>query len=82
MTPEEASGWGWRRAHHPEFLDRVLEGMRRTWETGEPWEDTYPLRRHDGEYRWFLTRAVPVCDAHGRVALWFGTNTDITDQPA
>jgi PAS domain S-box-containing protein len=81
LTPEEARGDGWARVHHPEFLDRVLAGMRRAWAAGEPWEDTFPLLRRDGEYRWFLTRAVPVGDAQGRAVRWFGTNTDVTDQP-
>ena len=47
---------------------------------GEPWEDTFPLRRHDGTMRWHLSRAVPVRDDRGRVARWFGTNTDVTEQ--
>jgi PAS domain S-box-containing protein len=81
LTPEQARGWGWRQAHHPEFLERALARMGRAWEAGEPWEDTFPLRGRDGEYRWFLTRAVPVRDAQGRVAHWFGTNTDVTAQP-
>jgi PAS domain S-box-containing protein len=81
QTPEEARDWGWRKVHHPEFLPRVLEGMRHAWEAGEPWEDTLPLCRHDGEYQWFLTRAVPVRDLEGRITHWFGTNTDITTQP-
>jgi PAS domain S-box-containing protein len=37
------------------------------------------LRRFDGTYRWFLTRAEPLRDTEGRVAKWFGTNTDIDD---
>jgi PAS domain S-box-containing protein len=80
QAPEVAGGWGWRAVHHPEHLDRVTEGMRRAWEAGEPWEDTFPLRGRDGSYRWFLTRAVPVREAEGGVALWFGTNTDVTAQ--
>ena len=81
LTPEEASGEGWARVHHPDFLGRVLEGMRRAWAAGEPWEDTFPLLGRDGEYRWFLTQAVPVRDAQGRPVRWFGTNTDVTAQP-
>ena len=81
LTPEEARDWGWRRAHHPEFLEGALARMGRAWEAGEPWEDTFPLRGADGDYRWFLTQAAPVRDAQGRVALWFGTNTDVTEQP-
>jgi PAS domain S-box-containing protein len=43
------------------------------------WEETNPLRRADGEYRWFLSRAESVKDADGRIVRWIGTNTDISD---
>ncbi len=79
-TLEEMKGWGWQKVHHPEHLARVLEKFRRHLVLGEPWEDTFPLRRRDGEYRWFLSRAFPLCDESGRVVSWFGTNTDITAQ--
>jgi PAS domain S-box-containing protein len=79
-TLEEMEGWGWRRVHHPEHIDRVVERFRRSLASGEPWEDTFPLRGRDGGYRWFLSRALPVRDAEGRVAMWFGTNTDITER--
>jgi PAS domain-containing protein len=35
------------------------------------------LRRHDGEYRWFLFRSEPWRDQQGNVVRWYGTNTDI-----
>ncbi|GER91876.1 hypothetical protein KDW_60380 [Dictyobacter vulcani] len=47
---------------------------------GEIWEDTFPLRSKNGEYRWFLSRAIPIKDEKGKVLRWFGTNTDITEQ--
>src|SRR5262249_57474400 len=37
-------------------------------------------RRHDGEYRWFLTRFNPVRDEAGRLVRWYGTRTDIDDR--
>jgi PAS domain S-box-containing protein len=78
-TPlEEAAGWGWRRVHHPEHVERVVARIRHAFETGTPWEDTFPLRSRTGEYRWFLSRAVPIRDSEGAVVRWFGTNTDIT----
>ena len=43
-------------------------------------EMEFPLRGADGRFRWFLTRIVPVEDAEGKVARWFGTNTDVTEQ--
>lgn len=79
-TLEEMQGWGWRAVHHPDHVDRVVRNIQHSWDTGEPWEDTFPLRGADGRYRWFLSRAVPVKDAEGRVVRWFGTNTDITER--
>jgi PAS domain-containing protein len=58
----------------------VLAGVRRSWASGEPWEDIFPLRGLDGNYRWFLTRALPIRDGNGRILRWFGTNTDVTEQ--
>ena len=37
------------------------------------------LRRHDGEYRWFMVRVEPLFDQAGRLIQWYGTNTDIED---
>jgi PAS domain S-box-containing protein len=77
-TLDEMKGWGWRKVHHPEHVDRVVEKISHCFKTGENWEDTFPLRGHDGTYRWFLSRAVPIRDEDGNVLRWFGTNTDIT----
>jgi PAS domain S-box-containing protein len=79
-TFEEMKGWGWQKVHHPDELGRVVERIKIAFATGEPWEDTFPLRSKTGEYRWFLSRALPIFDAEGKVARWFGTNTDITEQ--
>ncbi len=78
-TPEQMQGWGWRSVHDRGELLRVLKYWRAALATGQPWEDTFPLRRHDGQMRWHLSRALPVRDLQGRVVRWFGTNTDITD---
>ena len=54
--------------------------MRHSFDAGEPWEDTYPLRGKDGTYRWFLSRALPIRGEDGSITNWLGTNTDITEQ--
>src|SRR6266481_3483157 len=79
-TLEEMQGWGWQKVHHPDEVGRVVERIKVAFATGQPWEDTFPLRSKNGEYRWFLSRALPIFDAEGKVARWFGTNTDITEQ--
>ena len=78
-TLEDMEGWGWRKVHHPEHIDRVVARIQRSWQTGEPWEDTFPLRARNGSWRWFLSRALPVHDEESRVIRWFGTNTDVTE---
>jgi PAS domain S-box-containing protein len=79
-TLDEMERWGWRKVHHPDHLDRVEQKFRAHLESGVAWEDTFPLRGADGAYRWFLSRAMPIRNETGKVALWFGTNTDITEQ--
>lgn len=79
-TLADAEGWGWKRCHHPEHVERVTEKIARCFAAGEIWEDTFPLRSAQGEYRWFLSRAVPVRNADGAILRWFGTNTDITER--
>ncbi len=77
---EEMRGWGWEKVHHPDHVERVVEKFSHCIATGETWEDTFPLRGKDGQYRWFLSRAMPIRDENGRLKCWFGTNTDITEQ--
>lgn len=79
-TLKEMQGWGWEKVHHPDHVQRVVKKISRCFNTGEIWEDTFPLRGRDGRHRWFLSRAVPIRDESGRVLRWFGTNTDVTAQ--
>jgi PAS domain S-box-containing protein len=78
-TLEQVQGWGWQKILHPDHVETVIEKFKRSLETGNVWEDTFTLRGKDGEYRWFLSRAVPIRDAAGKITRWFGTNTDITE---
>jgi PAS domain S-box-containing protein len=79
-TLEEMQGWGWQKVHHPNEVERVVERIKTAFKTGDPWEDTFPLRSKNGEYRWFLSRALPIKDQEGKVVRWFGTHTDVTEQ--
>jgi len=76
----EATGSGWQCVIHPDHAERVTRNLTLAIERGETWQETYPIRGRDGEYRWFLSRAMPVQDDQGRVVLWCGTDTDITEQ--
>ena len=79
-TPEQMQGWGWQSVHDPERLPHVLSLWQASLASGKPFEMVFPLRGSDGTYRDFLTLALPVRDATGKIVRWFGTNTDITQQ--
>ncbi|HWQ90437.1 MAG TPA: PAS domain S-box protein, partial [Clostridia bacterium] len=78
-TPEQLEGWGWRSVADPQVMPKVLEQWRGSIASGQPFSMEFPLRGADGQFRPFLTRVMPLKDNEGRVVLWFGTNTDITE---
>lgn len=74
-------GTGWTGALHPDDVERTLSRWARSQETGEPYESIFRFQRvEDGTYRWFISRALPLKDAEGRIVKWFGTCTDIDDE--
>ncbi|OYW70250.1 MAG: hypothetical protein B7Z37_31300 [Verrucomicrobia bacterium 12-59-8] len=73
---------GRRSLLHPEYQEKVTQKWQQHLATGTVWEDTFPLLGVDGNFRWFLSRAIPICDESGKVVRWFGTNTDVTEQRA
>ncbi len=79
-TAEQMEGWGWQSVHDPEALPKVLERWQVSIATGEPFDMVFPLRGADDVFRPFLTLVMPVRDRDGKVARWFGTNTDISEQ--
>jgi PAS domain S-box-containing protein len=80
QLPEEAAGWGWQAAHHPNDFLEVMKQWPHSISTGESFEMEYRLRRHDGVLHWFLTRAEPLRDEQNRIIRWYGSNIDIDAQ--
>jgi len=77
------------RKHPMEFLDLVThsedvlalkKGIQEAFAHGEAFETEVRMRRHDGDYRWFLYRLNPLRDEQGRITRWCGVRTDIDDQ--
>jgi PAS domain S-box-containing protein len=81
LSTEKSVGSGWEAAVHPEDLKRRLEKWRASVAGGSPFENEVRYRRAaDGQYRWFLARAVPLRDARGKIVKWYGVSTDIEDR--
>jgi PAS domain S-box-containing protein len=80
LSQESSSGSGWRSTVHPDDLDEHVKKWQRSLASGEPFENEARRRSANGEYRWFLVRAVPLRNAHGNILKWYGTLTDIEDR--
>ncbi len=79
LSPLEAHGWGWQLTIHTEDLQGFMDKWGQLLASGESGELEARLRRHDGEFRWFLFRFDPFRDQFGRIVKWYCTNTDIDD---
>ena len=81
LSTEKSVGSGWEAAVHPEDLKRVVEKWQTSVAGGAPFEVEVRYRRAaDGQYRWFLARAVSLRDARGKILKWYGVSTDIEDR--
>jgi PAS domain S-box-containing protein len=80
LTQQEAQGKGWQVVLHPDDRERVLTAWAESVAEGTPYEQEERHRRADGQYRWFLSRGLPLKDAEGCISRWYGTNTDIEER--
>jgi len=71
--------YGWLEQLHPDDKDRVSREWAEASKEGKLFSIEFRIRRHDGQFRWFKTLALPVYDNRGQIEKWFGTNTDIED---
>src|SRR2546421_554805 len=61
---------------HPDDLDRCMQAWQQALKEGSDYEIEVRNKRHDGVYRWFITRVLPVRDTSGRITAWYGSSTD------
>jgi PAS domain S-box-containing protein len=78
-TLAEMKGDGWAERIHPNHRERVLSVWRTAVREVSQYEVEIPMLCHDGAYRRFYTRALPVMDDAGAVAYWIGTAIDVED---
>src|ERR1700722_13660027 len=80
LSAKQALGSGWEVAIHPEDLPRILETFREALKSAKAYEVEGRFRCFNGEFRWFLFRGSPLRDQSGKVAKWYGTNTDLEER--
>jgi PAS domain S-box-containing protein len=79
VAPERLTGLGWLDLLHPEDLERTRATIEATLDGRVDYEVEFRLRRADGRYRWFLTRATPYYGLSGELVQWLGVCTDIEE---
>ena len=80
QTEEQAKGYGWLDATHPDNQAEVERLFLTANDTRTPFYAQYRLRGREGQYRWVIDKASPRFGAGGEYAGMIGTVIDIHDQ--
>ncbi len=80
LKPEELLDSGWKKVIHPDDWKINEMEWQHSIDTGQAFEMEHRFLRHDGEYRWHLSKSLPQKDSEGKILTWVGTNTDIHEQ--
>ncbi|MEO5583401.1 MAG: PAS domain S-box protein, partial [Saprospiraceae bacterium] len=80
LSLEQLNQAGWIQIVHPDEREKNSQAWREAVTTGKDFLFEHRFRRHDGEYRWQLSRAIPQKDENGTIQMWVGTSTDIQEQ--
>jgi PAS domain S-box-containing protein len=80
QTFDEIKGSGWSKALHPDDLENTLKVWKQATQDKSKYEVEYRIRRHDGVYRYFMARGVPVFNEDGSLREWVGTCIDMTER--
>jgi PAS domain S-box-containing protein len=79
QSREEYQGYGWAEALHPDDAGPSVAAWEDAVAVGGRYVFEQRVRRHDGVFRTFSVRALPVRDERGAIREWVGVHTDITD---
>ncbi len=77
---DEYQGYGWSQAVHPDDAQPTIDAWNAAVEGRHIFVFEHRVRRHDGEWRRFAIRAVPVLDCDGAILEWVGVHRDVTEE--
>ncbi|TDE11281.1 ATP-binding protein [Dyadobacter psychrotolerans] len=80
LNREDLKDVGLIQLIHPDDRDANLEVWNKSMETGEDFIYEHRYRRHDGQYRWHLSRGVAQRNASNEIERWVGSSMDIHEQ--
>ena len=71
--------YGWATAVHPDDSQPTIDAWNAAVAKRQTFEFEHRVRRHDGEWRNFSVRAVPIIE-NGEIREWVGVHVDVTDR--
>lgn len=80
QTSAEYQGYGWSEALHPDDRESTIAAWKLAVEEKRKFVFEHRLRRHDGVFRLFAVRAMPLFDDQGNIREWVGVHADITEE--
>jgi PAS domain S-box-containing protein len=80
LTFDEIISEDWQKIIHPDDVKETVMLWKTCVNNGDDFLVEHRIRRHDGLFRWHLTRARVQKDNQGNISQWVGTNTDIHEQ--
>lgn len=80
QTKQEAEGFGWLNATHPDDKEEAGRAFLEANKNQEYFSVAYRLKNKDGEYRWVMDSATPKFDDNGGYEGFVGTVVDIHEQ--
>ncbi|MGF9567548.1 type II toxin-antitoxin system ParD family antitoxin [Neorhizobium sp. BT27B] len=80
QTFDQYQGFGWAEAVHPDDMKASVNTWNAAVEAKSMYVHEHRVRRHDGAWRQFAIRALPIIGSKGDIVEWVGVHTDITHQ--
>ncbi|PLT87619.1 PAS domain-containing sensor histidine kinase [Sinorhizobium medicae] len=77
---DELDNWATNGITHPDDLQLCIDSFMGSIATGEPYDYETRFLRHDGIWRWFQLRGLPLRNTDGEIIRWYGLLTDIDDR--
>jgi PAS domain S-box-containing protein len=79
VKKEDAIGWGWLSAVHPDDIKRVRQEWNLAVQEKRMSQVQYRFILNDGSIKWVLGLVVPELNNHQKIIGYVGTITDITE---
>src|SRR5690606_21672387 len=76
---EQLMAGGWKETIHPQDLPGALKSWQQSLEKGEASQVEIRIRDKEGDYRWHLSRYLPMLHDDGTIRMWLGSCSDIHD---